>query len=265
MPFPVELALLGGGLGLLLGSLQNVLIHRLPIGESVLRPRRSYCPACRTPIRAIDNIPLLSYALLRGRCRTCGARISPRYPLVEGGMGLWTATILAMHGRTFDAAEGIAFGFVLLPLAIIDARTYRLPDGLVGTGALLALGIALLRWALGGPTGAVFERFIAGGFGFGFLALVRGIGGIAARREAMGFGDVKFFGMIGLFLGNLLLVAVTATIGAILGAAVGSILVLRRREGNRAIPFGPFLAVAAAFVYLFRDPVVDLLGRLAVR
>ncbi|HLK92757.1 MAG TPA: prepilin peptidase [Polyangia bacterium] len=252
--------------GAVWGSFFNVAIARVPRGESVVRPG-SRCPHCGAPIRAFDNIPVLSYLLLRGRCRSCAARISPRYPLVE----LLAALLAAALWWRFVAAEptqadGVrvarfacyfAFAGVLLVLAFIDLSTKLLPDVIT----LPAIPIFFLSGF--GVHGADWRaRLIGLAAGYLFFRLIADFYYYVLKREGLGLGDGKLLAVIGALLGWRALPFVVF-VGAIVGAFVSLPIVIwaRRRGGGdpteplrRAqIPFGPFLALAA-LLYLFGGP-----------
>lgn len=260
---PVERAILGGAVGISVGSFLNVLIHRVPRGETPWRPLRSYCPACRATLRGHDNIPILSYLWLRGRCRRCGSRISPRYPAVEAATGVLFASACATVNEISSLLHVLAFGVFLLTLGVVDAETTRLPNELVGTGA--GIGLVLKMWTSGiaGTATPFWGALVAGAVGFGTLSVVRWIGSWAFRQEAMGSGDPKFLGAIGIFLGEWPLVLLTVGISAVAGSIVGGAMVLRRRSrATTRIPYGPFLALGAGIAALWGEKILDFyLGR----
>jgi leader peptidase (prepilin peptidase)/N-methyltransferase len=225
--------------GALVGSFLNVCIARLPVGESIVRPP-SRCPECRAPIRWFDNIPVLSYLILRGHCRACRARISLRYPIVE----LLTAVAFVVQGIAFaDQPAVLGSRLVLTALLIAlfgtDLDTGRLPDILTLPGVVIGLA-----WSLFGPPG--FEDSLLGAaLGAGILLAIRWLWRWWRGVDGMGLGDVKMLAMIGAFLGwrQILVVLCFASFA---GAAVGvSLMVLRRRTLQSRLPFGTFLALAA--------------------
>jgi leader peptidase (prepilin peptidase)/N-methyltransferase len=232
--------------GLAFGSFLTVVIHRVPAGESIVRPR-SRCPACGAQIRALDNVPVVSWVLLRGRCRACGARIPAVYPLTELGTGaLFVATALR-HPDPWRAVLLAPFLGVLLALAVIDARTKKLPNRIVYP-TLAASAVYLAGAALaGGPVDLLRA-------GIGFLAYGGGLLVVAlVSPKGMGMGDVKLAALIGLVLGALGLryVAVAAGLGILLGGVGAVVALLAGASRKQAVPFGPFLAagaVLAAFV-----------------
>lgn len=230
--------------GSLVGSFLNVCIHRLPRGESVVTPR-SACPACGTPIRARDNIPILSFLLLRGRCRDCGQPISWRYPLVEGLTAILFASIEARLGLTPVAGTLILFVSALVVIAFIDIDHQIIPNVVTLPGIPLGLLAGVL---FGEPP--VLDRILGTLTGAGFLYLVLLYGGAVYGQDAMGEGDLNLIALVGAFLGWRGVV-VTVLIGCVAGSVIGLAMIglgrLRRREH---IPFGPFLA-AGALVALF--------------
>ena len=240
-----------GLFGLLVGSFLNVLIHRLPREESVVRPG-SHCPACGGTIRPLDNVPVISWLFLRGRCRTCRAPISVRYPFVElSNGGLWVAAFWRSPSMA-DFLSGAFLCSACLTLAWIDADFQILPDAITLTGMVAGLGLSLLsveRTLRGAVVGAAV--------GAGALYLV-GWGWSRIRNvEAMGLGDVKMLGMVGAFLG-LWGVFVTVFLGSVLGSVVGLSLVFSRRGSlATALPFGVYLAVGAIAAYFFGSPLLS--------
>jgi leader peptidase (prepilin peptidase)/N-methyltransferase len=240
----VALSALGG---LLAGSFLNVVAWRLPRRESLVAPG-SHCPGCSAPVRPYDNVPVLSWVALRGRCRDCRVWISARYPLVEGSCAaLAIAVVLARHGL-HDVALGLALVALLVPIALIDLDHRLIPNRLTLTGAIAALAIGLATNPVGVP-----EQLIAGTAAGGFLLLAA-----LARPGGMGMGDVKLAGMLGLFLGRN--VAVALLVALLAGTAVGLVLIARRgaAEGRKtAIPFGPFLALGGVVALLAGPAIVD--------
>lgn len=244
---PEGVRLVGAGLlGSVIGSFLNVCIVRLPQDQSVVRPR-SRCPRCAAPIAWYDNVPILSWALLRGRCRHCRQPISAQYPLVEVLVaGIWAAAVW-WYGPTLTGVAAAALATTLLGIAITDARHYVIPDEYTWGG--LAVGLALsLR---GGPVG-LGGAVLGAAVGFGLLYLIAWAGERVFREEAMGGGDIKMMAMVGSFVGwkGVLL---TLFGGALLGTLVFVPLSLRRR---RLVPFGVFLAAAAALTFVFGDGIL---------
>ena len=254
------IAIIAGLFGLVLGSFLNVCIVRLPRNESVVRPR-SKCPRCGRMIAWYDNIPVVSWLLLRGKCRGCGLPISPLYPIVEFATGvIWF--LMAWHnGATLELVRGGLFFTLLLGIAVTDAREYIIPDEMSIGGFVIGLGIALARgWA------SLKVALIGAAVGFfllwGFAAIgtwlgkrMGMVGGEGQPEEAMGGGDIKMMAMIGAFLGW---PGVLMTL--FLGAASGSLVYvpLNLMGHKKLVPFGVFLAMGAAITYLAGHALVDL-------
>lgn len=247
------LAGLAGVLGTCIGSFLNVVIHRLPLGESVVHPP-SRCPGCGSGIRWHDNLPVIGWLLLRGHCRDCGAPISPRYPIVELLVGLLAAGIALRLGPTIDAVAWFFFAATLVALTYIDLDHQLLPDRLTLPG----IAAGLIFAALSPPAirlEAVRDSAVGILAGGGILWFVAWAYHAATGREGMGGGDVKLLAMIGAFLGwrGVLL---SLLLASFLGSAVGVALMVRRgADAKLAIPFGPFLA-AGALVSLFWGPAL---------
>jgi leader peptidase (prepilin peptidase)/N-methyltransferase len=234
-------------LGLAFGSFLNVLIHRLPLGESPFSGR-SKCPHCGKVIRSYDNIPLLSFLILRGRCRDCGAGISHRYPLIELVCGLAAAANFQLYGPGIVFLWSTTFLFLLLALGMIDGKHYILPDEITFTGIVLGVGFSLAA----GPV-SLREAILGSVIGGGFLLLVAWVGGLIAKKEVMGIGDVKMMAMIGAYLGwrGALL---TIFLGSLLGTLVFGPISLRRKV---LVPFGVFLAAGGCASLYFEGPLID--------
>lgn len=229
--------------GLGVGSFLNVLIHRLPAGESVLFPR-SRCPGCAAPIRLRDNLPLLSWLRLKGRCRDCRARISARYPLVELLSGL--LFVLAPEGGDSPLiASRLVLGSLLLTLAMTDWERMVLPDVLTLPGAALGLLLAGPRSDLDLVTSAAGALV-----GAALLLLLRALWLRFRGVEAVGLGDVKLLLMIGAFLGPSAALAAIALASALGVLVAGPLLLLRRIRRDTPLPFGTLLALGAAIAFV---------------
>jgi leader peptidase (prepilin peptidase)/N-methyltransferase len=225
--------------GAMVGSFLNVCIHRLPKEESIVTPR-SRCPACQSPIRAWDNVPLLSFLLLRGRCRACGHPISWRYPLVEALTALLFVFTVERFGVTLKSAFLLTFLCGLVVVSFIDLDHQIIPNAITLPGIPLGLiGGLLVREP------PLVDRLIGALAGAGFLYLVLFYGGVLYGQEAMGEGDLNLIALVGAFLGWKAVV-VTILIACVVGSAVGLGLMAVKRLGRRQhIPFGPFLALGA--------------------
>jgi leader peptidase (prepilin peptidase) / N-methyltransferase len=241
-------AALAGGLGLILGSFLNVVAYRLPRNESLVAPA-SRCPGCDTPIKPYDNVPVLSWLLLRGRCRSCGTRIAWRYPLVELCTGLLLALVVVVVGTDSDELWlGLAFALLLVPVTVIDIDFRIIPNTLMIAGTVVALALLLAF-----TPEAVPEHLIAAFAAGGFL-LVAAI----AYPAGMGIGDVKFAFVMGLFLGAEVGAAmfVALVTGSVVG--IGVMAVKGTTEGRKTkIPFGPFLALGSLVALLAGEPMID--------
>jgi leader peptidase (prepilin peptidase)/N-methyltransferase len=244
----MEAATLAGVFGAIVGSFLNVVVYRLPRHESIVTPA-SRCPGCGAPVKPYDNIPVLSWLLLRGHCRACGVPISVRYPLVEFlTAALCVGAVLAGEG-TAQTALGIGLILLVVPIALIDLETRLIPNRLTLPGAVLALALGLALDPSGEP-----GRLIAGVAAGGFLLLAA-----LAYPGGMGMGDVKLAGMMGLFLGSA--VAPALFIALLSGTAVGAVVIARKgaRAGRKtAVPFGPFLALGAIVAVFAGQPLVHV-------
>jgi leader peptidase (prepilin peptidase) / N-methyltransferase len=234
--------------GAILGSFASALAYRLPRGENWVS-ERSQCPQCGNQIRARDNIPIVSWLLLHGRCRNCSETIPIRYPLVELGLGaLFVATYLIVgEDPWWELALGLVLCFVLVTITLTDLDLRVIPNKIVIAGSIAAVAIVAA-----GDAGELGERAIAAAAGGGALFLV-----VLAYPRGMGMGDAKLVGMMGLFLGRALAPAVL--IGFAVGALVGVALIARHgaQARKRAVPFGPFLALGGVIGLWFGDDIVD--------
>jgi len=236
--------------GAVVGSFLNVCIHRLPRGQSIVTPR-SRCPACGTPIRAVDNIPLLSFTLLRGRCRACGNPISWRYPVVEALTGFLFAETVGQFGVTLQAVFLLVFLCGLVVVSFIDLDHQIIPNAITLPGIPLGLLAGLL---LGDPP--LLERVLGTLVGAGFLYLVLFYAGALYGQDAMGEGDLNLIALVGAFLGWKA-VALTILLGCLSGSAVGLALIAARRLGRRQhIPFGPFLSLGAVVALFWGERLI---------
>ena len=237
--------------GLVLGSFLNVCIRRLPAGESIVRPG-SHCPGCKTAIRPYDNIPVISYALLRGRCRACGQRISLRYPFVEVLTGIAMVMLVRHFGLTAPLPVYAAFLAALIVITFIDLDYQIIPDVISLPG--IVVGLVCAAAGFGPSLGASLAGLLLGG---GFLYAVAAGYELATGREGMGGGDIKLLAMIGTFLGWSG-VLTTLLIASFSGAVAGGVLiVLKRGDGRSPIPFGPFLAAGATFALFLGNRAID--------
>jgi leader peptidase (prepilin peptidase)/N-methyltransferase len=239
------LAFLGG---LLAGSFVSVVAHRVPRGESIVGPR-SRCPSCGAQIAAYDNIPIVSWLILRGRARCCGARISLRYPLVEATLGvIYAVTVLILWDEPAELALGLVFVTMLAAVTLTDLEKRIIPNRVLAVSAIAAVAIV----AATDPAG-LSEHAIAAGAAGGLL-----FAAALAYPRGMGLGDVKLAATMGLFLGRA--VAPAILVALLAGSLVGLAMIARHGAGARkqAIPFGPFLALGGVVGLLAGDQLVDL-------
>jgi leader peptidase (prepilin peptidase)/N-methyltransferase len=232
--------------GLVFGSFLNVVAYRLPRGQSLIRPS-SRCPACEASIKPYDNIPVLGWLLLRGRCRACGSAISPRYPLVEALTGVLAVAVVLVKHSTHDMVLGLVLVGVLVPIALIDLNYRIIPNKITLPAAVAAIGLGLAL-----KPAEVPEQLIAGAAAAGFLLAF-----VLAYPRGMGMGDVKLAGLLGLYLGRS--VAVALLVGVIAGAVIGIAIMARvgvKRGRKTAVPFGPFLALGGVVGLLVGPAVV---------
>jgi leader peptidase (prepilin peptidase)/N-methyltransferase len=234
-------------LGALIGSFLNVVIHRLPLGESLVTPG-SHCPACDAPVRSFDNVPVLSWLVLRGRCRSCGAPISVRYPAVELLTAATFAAVVAVRG--FDDGLWLELPFVacLIALAGIDLDHKLLPNRIVYPMAAYGLVASLIVVTDDFP-----EHLIAGAGAFAFLLVA-----VLAYPSGMGMGDVKLAGAMGLYLG---VAVIPALLAAFLTGTVFGLAVIAREGAQarkKAVPFGIFLAIGGLVGVLVGPELIDV-------
>ncbi len=234
--------------GLLVGSFVTVIAHRVPRGLSIVGPR-SRCPACEARIAAYDNVPVLSWVLLWGRARCCGAPISPLYPLTELLVGsLFAAAVLVDWGDGAVIAIDMVFVAVLVAVTLTDLEQRIIPNRILLAGAIICIAIAA-------PTdlGGLVERAIAAAAAGGLL-----LAAALAYPKGMGLGDVKLAALIGLFLGRS--VAPAIFVALLAGSVVGLALIARHGTAGRkmAIPFGPFLALGGVVGMLAGPGLIDL-------
>jgi leader peptidase (prepilin peptidase) / N-methyltransferase len=239
--------------GAALGSFLNVAILRWPAEESVIRPR-SRCPGCGSAIAWYDNVPIMSWLILRGRCRACAQGISMQYPAVELTVALVWLGMALWQGPGLEAVRGSLLFTILLGIGIIDARHRIIPDQLSLGGALLGLGIA--AWPGGFPfLGALVGALAA----FGLMWLVKLGGEAILRKPALGVGDIHMMAMIGAFLG-LSGALLTILLGSVLGLLIGVPLAWLRGDLEALgtyLPLGTFLAMGAAVSYLWGDALIS--------
>ncbi|HEX8102971.1 MAG TPA: prepilin peptidase [Solirubrobacteraceae bacterium] len=240
-------AAFAGVAGAILGSFLNVVIARLPVHESLVTPR-SRCPRCETPVRPYDNVPVLSWLLLRGRCRDCAEPISRRYPLVELLTAVLLAAVVLAEGADRDVWLGLAFVLVLVPVTFIDLDHRIIPNRITGPAAVVAIALLLLTRP-DDLTGHLIAAAAAGGF-----LLIAAL----AYPAGMGMGDVKLAAVMGLYLGRA--VGPAMLVALVAGSVVGALIIARKgvQAGRKTgVPFGPFLAFGGLVALFVGDAMVD--------
>ena len=238
---------LAGLLGAIVGSFLNVVIWRLPRGESLAKPG-SHCPHCGTPVKGYDNVPIVSWLILRGRCRHCGSPISGRYPLVEALTAVLAALVPITLGADRDVWIGFALVAILVPLIFIDLDHRILPNRITYPAVPLAIALTAAF-----DTDQLPEHLIAGAAAFMFLFTAAWF-----YPQGMGVGDVKLAGVLGLFLGRA--IAPALLVAFLAGSVVGlGVMAFKGVKAGRktAIPFGPFLALGGLVGLYGGDDIVD--------
>ena len=248
----VVLSALGG---LLVGSFLNVVIWRVPRGESIARPP-SHCPHCGNAVRPRDNIPVLSWLLLRGRCRDCAATISRRYPLVEVATAVVFAVMASRFGWDAVLPAFLYLGAIGVALWMIDLDVKRLPNAIVLPSYIVGGGLLTVAAMVGGEWAALLRAALGMGALYGFYFVLAYV-----YPAGMGFGDVKLAGVLGLYLGYLgwAEVVTGGFLGFFFGGVVGLALMAVRKAGRKSqIPFGPFMLAGAMVAILWGGALADL-------
>lgn len=261
LPFNLDLAVVFL-FGAVVGSFLNVCIGRIPNEESIVRPA-SRCPKCKRPIAFYDNIPLISYLLLRGRCRACTETISPRYFIVELSMGLFAAALYYRFGLSYEFFVGFVFVAAMIVISVIDLDVRIVPDvislpgivlGFVFSGIGYFFSAVITDEVIPTPVSSVIGILAGGGFLFATAWLYEKVTGV----EGMGGGDIKLLAMIGAFLGWPA-VPVTLFIASVLGSVVGIACMILTGAGRRlALPFAPFLCSGAIIHLFFGAEIIQL-------
>jgi leader peptidase (prepilin peptidase)/N-methyltransferase len=237
-------------LGTIVGSFLNVCIHRIPQGKSIVAPA-SHCPRCKTPIRFYDNIPLVSFIILKGRCRKCEAPISRRYPLVEFLMGLFSLMLLLRFGISTLYLIYLAFFASLTLVSFIDLPLRIIPDVISLPGIVIGLVISFLH-----PQMSIKDSLIGVLLGGGSLYVVASVYHVITKREGMGGGDVKLLAMIGAFIGwkgVLFTILCSSFIGTVVGV---TLMLVSSADSKYAVPFGPFLSLGAVIYVLWGEALI---------
>jgi leader peptidase (prepilin peptidase) / N-methyltransferase len=239
-------ATLAATFGAAIGSFLNVVVYRLPRRESIVHPP-SRCPGCGMAIKPYDNIPVFGWLLLRGRCRGCQESISVRYPLVEAVTAALAVAVVLAKPSLPQVLLGLALVGFLVPIALIDLDHQIIPNRLTGPAALLAVTLGLASNPRGVP-----EQLIAGAAALAFLAVF-----VFAYPKGMGMGDVKLAGVLGLYLGRTVAVAILASVlvGTLVGLAVMARVGVAQGRKTK-VPFGPFLALGGILALFVGEPIV---------
>jgi leader peptidase (prepilin peptidase)/N-methyltransferase len=267
----LAISLIGALFGLLIGSFLNVVIHRLPkmmqresdnycaveagkpevhIERYNLMVPRSACPHCHHQITALENIPVISYLALRGKCSQCKAPISPRYPAIELLTGALSALVVWKLGTGWQGLGGLFFLYFLIALTFIDADTQFLPDDL--TYPLIWAGLLI---NINGTYVSLHDSVVGAAAGYLALWTIYWVYKLVRRREGMGYGDFKLLAALGAWMGWATLPAIVL-MASLVGAVVGIALMVANRRGfDYQIPFGPYLAAAGLITFLYREPL----------
>lgn len=238
-------------LGLIVGSFSNVCIYRIPRNESIIYPA-SHCPKCRSNISPKDNIPLLSYILLKGRCRNCKSKISIQYPIVEFLTGLTYLIIYLTYGLSIQSLVHIILSSALIIIAFIDLNDQIVPDVISLPGIVIGFIISFFVSHISYMNSAL--GVLVGG---GIILIIGLAGSIIFKKEAMGGGDVKLAAMIGAFLGWRYIM-ISLFLGFFLGALAGILLILSKIKSREdAIPFGPFIVLGSFITLLWGEKIIS--------
>ena len=243
--------------GTIVGSFLNVCIYRIPVGESVIYPF-SHCPKCGEKIKWYDNIPIISYLILRGKCRNCGEKISVQYPLIELLTGILTAGVIWKYGISLVSLYFLILACVLIVVSMIDIKTMLVPVKLcysaMVAGILLSPFISISSFK---------DSILGASFGAGIILFIIETYYIFTGKEGMGYGDANIMALIGAFLGwekVLLTIFFASLIGSVVGVAL---MVLKGKNTKFALPFGPFLSAGAYITILFGNEIINwYLGKL---
>jgi len=237
-------------LGLIVGSFSNVCIYRIPRNESMVYPA-SHCPKCRSSIKPIDNIPLLSYILLKGKCRNCGSKIPIQYPVVESLTGIIYIFIFLIYGLTLQSLIYIILSSALIIIAFIDLSEQIVPDIISLPGIVIGLILSFFV-----PYISFINSVLGVVVGGGIILVIGLVGSVIFKKEAMGGGDVKLAAMIGAFLGWKYTI-ISLFLGFFLGALVGIFLILSKIKSKEdMVPFGPFIALGSFITLLWGEKIL---------
>jgi leader peptidase (prepilin peptidase)/N-methyltransferase len=238
-------------LGLIVGSFSNVCIYRIPKNESIIYPA-SHCPKCRSKIKPVDNIPLLSYILLKGRCRNCKSKISIQYPIVELLTGLTYLIIYLTYGLSIQSLIYIILSSALIIIAFIDLNEQIVPDVISLPGIVIGFILSFFVPYISFVNSAL-GVFVGGGI----ILIIGTVGSVIFKKEAMGGGDVKLAAMIGAFLGWRY-ITISLFLGFFLGALAGIFLIMSKIKSREdAVPFGPFIVLGSFITLLWGEKIIS--------
>ncbi|MBU3810847.1 MAG: prepilin peptidase [Candidatus Niameybacter stercoravium] len=240
--------------GLIIGSFANVCIYRIPKGESINFPP-SHCQACKHKLGFLDLFPVLSYFGLKGKCRYCGTKISPQYAIIELVNGCAYAYSFWHFGMSIEAMLACVFVTVVLILTLIDWRYMILPTGIIIFGSMVAIAGKSTLAYLHQDWSILIQSLLGGMVGYGVVALVFYLCLWILKKEGMGYGDVRYLGMIGLFTSPSL-VFLTLLIGSVVGSIYGLVLYRRNKE-SLEFPFGPFLSIGALISLFYGESLIS--------
>ena len=242
--------------GAAIGSFLNVIMYRLPLGTSIVTPR-SFCPQCKRTIPARENIPILSYILLGGRCSGCKTAISIHYPVVEFITGVLFVYFYLRYNISLDFFAYVAFSCALIVVSGIDFSFQIIPDMISILGIFAGLMFQLAK-------GNFLPALVGAIFGGGLILLIRVVGGKVYKKEVMGMGDVYLTAMIGAFVGWPLII-VAVFLAALTGSILGIVFIASTRQSRESpIPFGPFLSIGGVAVIVFYTLIIKFFGMLGV-
>lgn len=247
-------------LGLILGSFINVLVYRLPKDISIITPA-SFCPICKTKIKFYDNIPLLSFIILRGKCRNCGHRISLQYPIIEAIFAIILLSLVTKFGISKDFFYFTIFSFFIVTASFCDIYTLLsdkfetgiIPDSLNYTGIIIGIFLSYILYD------SFLSSLIGSLVGFLLLYVPNAVYKIFKKIDGIGGGDMKLMALVGAFLGYKLILFVLL-LSSFIGAVIGIFIVILTKNKYFPVPFGPFIALGGLLVLFFKDHFLDILG-----
>ncbi|MGL4363239.1 MAG: prepilin peptidase [Cellulosilyticaceae bacterium] len=240
-------------LGIIIGSFLNVCIYRIPNNERIDFPP-SNCQSCKHRLGVLDLVPVISYVALRGKCKYCGDKVSMQYPLVELANGVGYVLAFLHFGISFQTLLAFAFISFVIVLTMIDAAHMILPTSIIVTGSIIAVALQVAISIENNDWMILINALIAGAIGYGVIALVFYLSFILLKKEGMGYGDVRYIGMIGLFTSPSL-VFLTLLIGSIVGSIYGGVIYMRNKESVQ-FPFGPFLSIGGIISFFYGQVII---------